>query len=194
MTGHGTTSTVSTLGRLNDLAGVAVAGLALGSFGFGLTKLYELPVPLAVCLVAGLFVASLVRVLRSLPAEDLGDVLPVDEPTGVARLAFVDLPRLESMFGSAISDQERFDTRVRPMFAALATDLLRQRHGLHWPAHRARIEALADPVLCELLAAPPGSVRADRARIVAWTECLEALTVIHDRAGGPERAAGRMPP
>lgn len=194
MTGPGTTAPVSTLGRLNELAGVAVVGLAVGGFGFGLTKLYELPVPLVVCLVTGLFVTSLVHVLRSVPAEDLGDVLPGDEPTGVARLAFVDLPRLESMFGSAVSDQERFDTRVRPMFAALATDLLRQRHGLHWPAHRARIEAMADPVLWELLAASPGSVRADRARILAWTECLEALTVSHDRAGGPDRAAGRMTP
>lgn len=163
------------LAAANVVAGVLVAGLAVGGLGYALTLLYEVPVPLVVCLAAGLVAATAWAVLRNLPADDLGPLVP--DPPGRAQnqAAFADLSGLETLLGSAVDDQDRFDHRVRPALSAIATDLLRQRHGLYWPAHRARIEGLVRPGLWQLLTAPPGSVATGRDRIATWIEELEQL-------------------
>jgi len=171
----------------NLVAGVFVAGLAVGGFGYALTLLYEVPVPLVVCLAAGLVAATAWAVLRTLPVDDLGHLVPDPPGRAQGQAAFADLSGLEALLGSAVDDQDRFDHRVRPALSAIATDLLRQRHGLHWPAHRAQIERLVRPGLWQLLTAPPASVPTGRAQIASWIEELEQLNTQPADGGGRTR-------
>ena len=164
-------------GNVQRLARILLGGLGLGALGYGLTLLYRTGTPLTVCLGAGVLLALVLAMVRGLPVDPRHDEddRPTSQPPRPQRASFGDLHTLELRLRAAEGDQDRFDQRVRPYCAAIAVELLRQRHGLVWPVDRDRVEAVAGAGVWLLLTSPPGAITASRARLATWIRELEEL-------------------
>jgi len=174
-------------GTLGRLARMLLGGAGLGALGYGLTLLYRTGTPLAVCLGAGVLLALALALVRGLPVDPSAndDERPTRQPPRPQRASFGDLHTLELRLRASEGDQDRFDQRVRPYCAAIAVELLRQRHGLDWPVDRDRVEAVAGAGVWLLLTTPPGAIPASRARLATWIRELEELAAGAGPAGLP---------
>jgi hypothetical protein len=78
---------------------------------------------------------------------------------------------------AASRDPERFENRLRPRLAALAVELLWQRHALDWRTAEGRAAAagLLGPATTALLTAPRGALTPTPATVSRWLDELEAL-------------------
>ena len=150
-------------------------GLAAGGLAYGLALLYRVDVPLVVCLVAGVVAAAAGLVLERFPYDDQVELVPRVRERTTMRTSFGDLRTVEDRLVGGAQDQDRFDARLRPQLIALAVELLRQRHGLRWPAQRAQVRAVVGQDVWELLSAPVGSFRAERRRVETWIDAIEKI-------------------
>lgn len=152
-----------------------LSGLAAGGLAYGLALLYRVDVPLVVCLVAGLVATGAGLMLERLPFDDEVELVPRVRERALTRTSFGDLRTVEDRLSGGAHDQDRFDARLRPQLTALAVELLRQRHGLRWPAQRAEVRAVVGQDVWELLSAPVGSFRAERGRVETWIDAIEKI-------------------
>lgn len=163
---------MSVFGLLNR---VLLPGLVLAAGGFGLSLVYRLGVPVAVCLAGGVLVAAGWELLRRLPMVDVVELVPVSSGGLEQRASFGDLHTLELRLSAADGDQDRFDQRVRPYLAGLVVEVLRQRHGVDWHSERAAAEEVLPAALAQLMTAADGAVPASRRQVADWVEEIEKL-------------------
>ncbi len=161
--------------RAAKVATVVLVGLVLGGLGFVLSLLYDVGVPLAVCLVTGVLICAGGTALADLPREDAGDLAPGSEPVAQQRSSFGDLHALQSRFAAADGDAARFEDRVRRPLADLAVERLRTRQGSDDRIGPEGAQAHLDPVIWQLLTAPAGSFPARPEQAAVWVHAIESL-------------------
>lgn len=161
--------------RLATVASVVLVGLIIGGLGLGLSLLYGLGVPIAVCLLGGILLSAAGAALCRLPAEDTGELAPDSAPATGQRASFGDLRTVQTRFAGSDGDIERFEDRVRRPLAELTAELLRQRHHIDWRAQPGRAQDALGPVLWQLVTTSKGQFPASREQADAWIQAIEAL-------------------
>lgn len=154
---------------------VLLPGLAMGAAFVLASLLYQIGLPVTVSLLAGIAVAAIIALGRSLPPEDLGRAVAADERDTDRRSTLGDFAALHARLDACSRDDERFESRVRPDLRQLVAERLRQRHGVDWLADPQTAQTVAGPVLWTLLTAPSGTLRGSRAHIEAWVAELERM-------------------
>lgn len=137
-------------GRVATLAGAAVGGLLLGTL---LNRLGQTANP---AYVAGLAVAGAAMLLFTTSVRSAVEVVP---EVGVEEVPvprpYRDLISLEERMSWGAVDRHRFDDRVRPYLLRVATERLRQRHGVRLADAPERARAIMGEELWTFLTAPP---------------------------------------
>jgi hypothetical protein len=152
-------------------------GAAGGVVAHQVLRVSGVDVPWAVAVLAGLAVGLLAGAGRLFPTADDGALAPRDESVVPASAGLGDLGSLTFTVDAASRDPERFENRLRPRLAALAVELLWQRHAVDWrtPEGRAAAAGLLGPATTELLTAPRGALTPTPATVNRWLDELEAL-------------------
>jgi hypothetical protein len=159
------------------LVAVPLLGAAGGVLARVALRTAGVAVPWAVAVLAGLAVGLLVALARLLPTADDGALAPPQTSVVTVSPGLGDLSALLFTLDGAARDPDRFEHRVRPRLAALAVELLWQRHAVDWrtPEGRAAAAGLLGPATTELLTAPRGALTPTPATVNRWLDELEAL-------------------
>jgi hypothetical protein len=159
------------------LVTASAGGAVLGAAAVPVARLAGLVLPWAVTVPAGLAAGLLVGLAAALPLPGAGALEPSDDRTPTTGSSVADLRALHFAVQTTGRDPDRFEYRLRPRLCELAVDRLWLGHGLNWrdEADRPAARAALGPRLCELLTAPPHSLRLTPRTLSAWLDELEQL-------------------
>ncbi|MEO7286410.1 MAG: hypothetical protein ABI140_05780 [Jatrophihabitantaceae bacterium] len=151
------------------LCGLVVLGAAQALGSGGLPVALTLAVPVASCALAQLVRGTFHEMV---PVQQGYVYTPPVNTAGIPRLK-----QLERRLQRASTDLDKFDWSLRPTLTQLATERLRNKHGINVRTEPERARAMVGEPLWLIMSTPQNGPRSapTRAQLTALIEAIEAL-------------------
>ena len=159
---------------VREAAVVVLAGAAAGGAVWLLFLLASYRARADLCVVAGLAVAAVWRLVRTTAAPP-PPPLPPPVPEESSGAGFAELSSLEHRLSWGSVDRDRYEQRVRPLLADLVAERLRSRRGVDPRTQPEQARRIVGEALWELMTGPPTSRCPTRAELSRLVDDLERI-------------------
>ena len=139
-----------------EVTAVVIAGAAAGAAVWLAFLLASYRARADLCVVAGLAIAAVWRLVRTMAAPP-SPPLPPPEENESSGDGFAELASLEHRLSWGSVDRDRYEERVRPLLAELAADRLRSRRGVDPRTQPEQARRIVGEALWELMTGPTAS-------------------------------------